>query len=198
MADVDDMPPPVQQEVMGGEEGEVVPEVPEKYDNLTQEQQDEIKEVFEIFDKENNQTIEKGMLSTVMRWLKFNPTEREINEYYKKYDPNNTGVISLKSVMAIINIKMLDSDTLDELVEALKLFDNEKTGKLAVSELRWALTKLGDCFEEQQVDDMLKEIDKEATGTVDLLEFAKICFNIKEEKPKEAKDAKKDAPKKKK
>ena len=42
MADVDDMPPPVQQEVMGGEEGEVVPEVPEKYDNLTQEQQDEI------------------------------------------------------------------------------------------------------------------------------------------------------------
>ena len=126
-----------------------MPEVPEKYDNLTQEQQDEIKEVFEIFDKENNQTIEKGMLSTVMRWLKFNPTEREINEYYKKYDPNNTGVISLKSVMAIINIKMLDSDTIDELVEALKLFDNEKTGKLAVSELRWALTKLGDCFEEQ-------------------------------------------------
>ena len=45
---------------------------------------------------------------------------------------------------------------------------------------------------------MLKEIDKEATGTVDLLEFAKICFNIKEEKPKETKDAKKDAPKKKK
>ncbi len=35
MADVDEMAPPVQQEVMPGEEGEVVPEVPEKYDNLT-------------------------------------------------------------------------------------------------------------------------------------------------------------------
>ena len=39
---------------------------------------------------------------------------------------------------------------------------------------------------------MLKEVDKEGTGFVDVLEFAKTAFNIKEEKPK-AKDAKKDA-----
>ena len=46
---------------------------------------------------------------------------------------------------------------------------------------------------------MLKEIDKENTGFVDVLEFARISFNIKEEKPKEPKDAKKgDAPAKKK
>ena len=46
---------------------------------------------------------------------------------------------------------------------------------------------------------MLKEIDKENTGFVDVLEFARICFNIKEEKPKEPKDPKKgDAPAKKK
>ena len=147
-----------------------------------------------MFDKENNQTIEKGMLSTVLRWLKFNPTEREMAEHYKKYDPNNTGFISLKQVMQIVNIKMLDSDTIDELIEAFRLFDTDNDGKVTVPELRWAMTKLGDCFEEQQVDDMLKEIDKENTGFIDVLEFARISFNIKEEKPKEdKKDAKKDA-----
>ena len=46
---------------------------------------------------------------------------------------------------------------------------------------------------------MLKEVDKEGTGFVDVLEFSKIAFNIKEEKPKAAakKDAGKDAKKKK-
>ena len=43
---------------------------------------------------------------------------------------------------------------------------------------------------------MLKEIDKENTGFVDLLEFARITFNIKEEKPKEPKDPKKGEAKK--
>ena len=183
-------PAPALNDQQNGEEGgEVVAEAPEKYDNLTPDQIEEVKEVFEMFDKENNQTIEKGMLSTILRWLKFNPTEREMAEHYKKHDPNNSGIITLKSVMQIVNIKMLDSDTIDELVEALKLFDTDNDGKVTVPELRWALTKLGDAFEEQQVDEMLKEIDKENTGFVDVLEFSRISFNVKEEKPKEDKKA---------
>ena len=64
-------------------------------------------------------------------------------------------------------------------------------------EFRWFMSKLGDLFEEKEVDEILKEIDKENTGFVEILAFSKTCFNIKEEKPKEPKDAKKgDAPKK--
>ena len=37
---------------------------------------------------------------------------------------------------------------------------------------------------------MLVEIDKEKTGLVDILEWSKICFNVKEEKVKEKKDYK--------
>ena len=72
MADVDDH----QYEEEGQEQQAESQEV--KYEHLTPEQIEEVKDVFEIFDKENNQTIEKGQLSTVLRWLKFNPTEREI------------------------------------------------------------------------------------------------------------------------
>ena len=136
-------------------------------------------------------------MATVLRWLKFNPTERETQEYLKKYDPNSTTTfITLKQVLQIVNLKMLDSDTIDELIEAMKLFDTDHDGKLTVPELRWALTKLGDVFEEQQVDEMLKEIDKENTGFIEIMEFARISFNIKEEKPKDDKKDKKADPKK--
>ena len=71
-----------------------------------------------------------------------------MQEFFKKYDPNNTGIITLKHVMQIVNIKMLDSDTLDELIEAMRLFDTDHDGKVTVPEFRWAMTKLGDAFEE--------------------------------------------------
>ena len=64
----------------------------------------------------------------------------------------------------------------------MKLFDNDKDGKLLVPELRWAMTRLGEMMDEGMVDDMLKEIDPDNKGMVDILEFSKICLKIKDEK----------------
>lgn len=86
--------------------------------------------------------------------------------------------------MKIVDRKLMDTDTIDELVEALKLFDTDKDGRLNVPELRWAMTKLGDAMDEGAVDEMIKEVDGDADGYIDILEFAKICFNIKEKDEK--------------
>ena len=80
--------------------------------------------------------------------------------------------------MKIVDRKLQDTDTIDELVAAMKLFDNDKDGKLLVPELRWAMTKLGDPMDEGMVDEMIKEIDPENTGMVDILAFSKICFKL--------------------
>ena len=72
---------------------------------------------------------------------------------------------------------------MEELVEAMKLFDNDKDGKLLVPELRWAMTRLGEMMDESIVDEMIKEIDPEKKGIIDILEFSKHCFNIKDKPP---------------
>ena len=65
----------------------------------------------------------------------------------------------------------------------MKILDTNRDGTIATNELRWAMTKLGDAMDEASVDEMLKEIDGDK-GHVDILEFAKVCFNIKEKKGK--------------
>ena len=50
----------------------------EKYLNLTEEFKEEVLEVFDMFDKEKDFTIEVTSLATLMRWLRFNPTEKEL------------------------------------------------------------------------------------------------------------------------
>tara|TARA_B110000285_G_scaffold205608_1_gene243497 strand:+ start:467 stop:631 length:165 start_codon:yes stop_codon:yes gene_type:complete len=54
-----------------------------------------------------------------------------------------------------------------------------------VPELRYAMSKLGDCMDEPAVDDMIKEVDGDNKGFVDIMEFAKCCFAIKEKKSKD-------------
>ncbi len=119
-------------------------------------------------------------LGTLLRWLKFNPTEREMKDFATEYDQMQSNLVNKRTVMKIVDRKLMDTDTIDELVEAMKLFDSDKDGRLAVPELRWALTKLGDVMDEAMVDEMIKEIDTKGDGYIDIIEFAKICFNIKE------------------
>ncbi len=39
---------------------------------------------------------------------------------------------------------------------------------------------MGERLDEGIVDDMIKELDPENTGMVDILAYAKVCFNINE------------------
>jgi Ca2+-binding EF-hand superfamily protein len=119
-------------------------------------------------------------LDVVLRALNLNPTESELKEMINEIDPTQTGFINLDSVYLIAERKMKDTDTLEELVEALKCFDGDKDGKITVTDFRYAMTALGEELDEEMVDDMIKEADNDNDGLIDIIEFAKICFNIKE------------------
>ena len=108
-----------------------------------------------------------------------------MKEYQEKYDTTKTNLVNKRVVMEITNSKVMEPDTIDELLEAMKLFDKNNDGHILVPELRWAMTKLGDCMDESAVDEMIKEVDNENKGHVDILEFAKCCFAIKEKKSKD-------------
>ena len=49
--------------------------------------------------------------------------------------------------------------------------------------MRWAMTALGEEMDETMVDGLISDSDKEKTGFINILDFAKLCFGIKE-KPK--------------
>ena len=162
----------------------------EKYDLLDAPQHEEFRQevldVFEIFNKEQDDTCEVGALATILRWLKFNPTDGELKTYAKTFDRHMSGKLPLSAVLNVVNKRLAQPDTIDELVEAMKLFDHDNDGKVTVPEFRWAMTKLGETpFDEKELDDLLKEVDKDNTGFVDVMAFAKTSFGIKEDKPKE-------------
>lgn len=143
---------------------------------MKEKDRERVKEVFQIFDKESQHFIDAMSLGTLLRWLKFNPTEVEMTEYVRQYDAHNRNQITLDNVMEIVNQKIMEPDTIDEFIEAAKIFDHDKDGKIEVAELRYAMSTLGDKLEEPVVDELIAELDKEKTGLIDIAEWARITF----------------------
>ena len=130
---------------MQGDDNEEVDEKQDEkeFGNISEDLRAKFEETFKIFEKDNNETMETQTLGTILRWLGFNPTEEELLKYKQDYDPRGDEIIKKRDILKIINQKVLEPDTLDEFIEAAKLFDHDADGKIEVSELRWAMTQLG-------------------------------------------------------
>jgi len=49
-------------------------------------------------------------------------------------------LINLRDVKEIVDKKIMEPDTIEELIEAMKILDSHNDGTIVVSELRWAMT----------------------------------------------------------
>lgn len=54
-------------------------------------QSSEIKEIFLLFDKNNNGFVHTTELGNLVRAININPTNVEVEDMKKKIDPQNTG-----------------------------------------------------------------------------------------------------------
>ena len=166
----------VQADMEGEEEQDGEPQ-PDKYPNLDEKMMESIRDKFGMFSKEQGDTINREGFGTLLRYLKFNPTEPELQAYIERHSRNpNKQDVTLDQVFEIVNEKLEEPDTIDEFIEAARIFDHDNDGKIEVAELRYAMTQLGDKFDEETVDEMVAELDKEKTGFVDILEWAKVTF----------------------
>lgn len=91
-------------------------------EELTEEQIEEFKEAFSLFDTKNTGTIETKELGQVLRCLGIHSSEEERRNYIDKYDPNAQGIIYFNDFLEIVNSKIIESKPEEEIREALKLF----------------------------------------------------------------------------
>jgi Ca2+-binding EF-hand superfamily protein len=68
---------------------------------INEELKEEIEECFDIFDKDKDGQINYVELGTLLRWLKFNPTEREMKEFATEFEPMSTNLVNKRTVMKI-------------------------------------------------------------------------------------------------
>ncbi|KAL1305385.1 hypothetical protein AAFC00_002278 [Neodothiora populina] len=143
-------------------------------EQFDEEQMKELKEVFRIFDKDGDGSISVQELGEVMRSLGLNPSDEDLHDIVNEIDVDNTGTIEFEEFFAIMSRKVKKSDTDSELREAFNIFDRDGSGTINAEELRQVMKALGEDLSKTEIDEMIKEADKNGDGSIDYEEFVRI------------------------
>lgn len=141
---------------------------------MSEEQRQEIKEAFELFDTNKSGTIDYHELKVSMRALGFDVKKAHVVELMKDYDKGNTGVIDFNDFNDIMVQKIADRDPTEEVKKAFKLFDDDNTGKISLKNLRRVARELGEALSDDELQAMIDEFDKDLDGEINEEEFLSI------------------------
>ncbi|XP_026137158.1 caltractin-like [Carassius auratus] len=141
---------------------------------LTEEQKQEIREAFELFDTDGSGYIEVKELKVAMRALGFEPKKEEIKKMIGEVDKDATGKISFGDFLTVMTHKMADKDSKEEILKAFRLFDDDETGKISFRNLKRVAKELGENLTDEELQEMIDEADRDGDGEVNQQEFLRI------------------------
>ncbi|XP_066919221.1 calmodulin-like isoform X2 [Clytia hemisphaerica] len=144
---------------------------PSLSDSLTIEEINEYKQAFALYDRNSNGTINQNELLSVLRSLGQNPTEQEVQDIINEMDANKNGKIEFQEFLEKMAERNERNDMSEDLRNAFRVFDANGDGRISVEELRHVMVNLGDPLTDEEVDEMMREADKDNDGYVDYEEF---------------------------
>ncbi|XP_027432326.1 centrin-1 [Zalophus californianus] len=141
---------------------------------LTEDQKQEVREAFDLFDADGSGTIDVKELKVAMRALGFEPRKEEMKKMITEVDKEGTGKISFNDFLAVMTQKMAEKDTKEEILKAFRLFDDDETGKISFKNLKRVANELGENLTDEELQEMIDEADRDGDGEVNEEEFLRI------------------------
>ena len=141
---------------------------------LTEEQKQEIREAFDLFDTDGSGTIDAKELKVSMRALGFEPKKEEIAKMMHEVDKDGSGTITFEDFLKLMTAKMGERDGKEEILKAFRLFDDDDTGKISFKNLKRVAKELGETMTDEELQEMIEEADRDGDGEVNEEEFFRI------------------------
>ncbi|XP_067424567.1 centrin-3 [Emydura macquarii macquarii] len=141
---------------------------------LTEEQKQEIKDAFELFDTDKDKAIDYHELKVAMRALGFDVKKADVLKILKDYDRDATGKITFEDFNEVVTDWIMDRDPQEEILKAFKLFDDDDSGKISLRNLRRVARELGENMTDEELRAMIEEFDKDGDGEINQEEFIAI------------------------
>jgi|EP00938_MAST-03A_sp_MAST-3A-sp1_P002510 centrin-3 len=141
---------------------------------VTDEERQEIEEAFDLFDADKTGTIDYHELKVAIRALGFPVKKAEVRAIVRDVDTKETGKIGKRQFVQILTKMYNDRDPEEEIRKAFKLFDTDNSGKISLRNMRAITQELGEDIQEDELQAMIEEFDRNEDGFIDESEFMSI------------------------
>ncbi|KAL3782076.1 hypothetical protein ACHAW5_000697 [Stephanodiscus triporus] len=166
---------------------------------LTEDQKQEIREAFDLFDTDGSGTIDAKELKVAMRALGFEPDKEEIRKLISQVDRDGSGTVNFSEFLTMMTTKMGERDSTEEMIKAFRLFDDDETGKISFRNLKRVAMReslssrrrssaeymtciscyglrlmpgaLGFEPDKEEIRKLISQVDRDGSGTVNFSEF---------------------------
>merc|ERR1712170_82799 len=132
---------------------------------LSDEQLDEIREAFSLFDSDASGMIDVRELKAAMRALGFEVKNEELKKMVTDVDNDGNGTIEFAEFLMMMTAKMGEKDTREDIEKVFKLFDDDNTNKISFRNLARVA---------EELQDMINQADRDGDGEINIDEFYRI------------------------
>merc|ERR1712146_881686 len=140
---------------------------------LSEEQIEEIREAFNLFDADNSGAIDVRELKAAMR-PRLRGQEGGAEEDDLRHRQRRQRSIEFQEILEMMTGKMGEKDTREDIEKVFKLFDDDNTGKISLRNLRRVAQELGENIDEEELQDMINQADRDGDGEINIDEFYRI------------------------
>ncbi|XP_046449160.1 calmodulin-A-like [Daphnia pulex] len=142
---------------------------------LTEDQVADFKEAFIAIDKDEDGLITVTELGKVMKSLGQRSTDKELKTLVREVSNSNLrNTVEFNEFLQLMSKKLKNDGCEEELLEAFRVFDKLGEGWIMSADLRDVMQHLGERLSDIEVDDMLKEADRDNNGRVFYQEFVEL------------------------
>merc|ERR1711906_23926 len=143
-----------------------------KKGGLSEEQLDEIREAFSLFDADASGMIDIRELKAAMRALGFEVKNEELKKMVADIDGDGNGTIEFGEFLQMMTGKMGEKDSREDIEKGFKLFDDDNTNKISFRNLARVAEELGENIDDEELQDMINQADRDGETNID--EFYRI------------------------
>ncbi|XP_068715595.1 myosin-2 essential light chain-like [Montipora foliosa] len=141
----------------------------------TQEEMDEYRDAFSLFDTEGDGKIECEQIGSLLRSLNLNPDDEDILKIEKEIGDRRVSFEEFLSIF-VREKKNARNVSAQQFIDTLGVFDKDNAGRVSSGELRHVLTALGNKLRNYQVDELFNDVGEQA-GFINTADFVNMVMS---------------------
>jgi centrin-1 len=141
---------------------------------LTDDEVEELRQAFDLFDTDGGGTIDPKELRAAMRSLGLETKNQTVYQMIQEIDKDSKGEIDFDEFLDLMTSKLAGSDTEEDIQKIFNLFDDDETGFITLHNLKRVASELGERIDDAELLEMIERADLDQDGQISPKEFFRI------------------------